>query len=219
MQQTKFNKMSEKFDFQTWEQNNKKFKGKGNLPDNYYLQDGSMVMLAEPELYITPAKPAFYVIYKEFYENESVKRKGRYFGLSSNILPIGIWWEFDENGNLTKEVNEDTKFGKFSYDDVLKFLNKKGDFDIYTGRNRENLEIINYYHNANSFKKLWVVQIKKGEPYPIANLPEDKGEKYAQDGKYYYLDGDTGEEIKYKDLVKYKEIIPNFEEEFPSLAK
>lgn len=100
MQQTKFNKIFEKFDFPTWEKNNEKFKGKGNMPDNYYLKDGSMVMLAEPELYIIPTKSAFYVIYKEFYENGSIKRKGRHLGLSSNIFPIGARTSLRLRGNI-----------------------------------------------------------------------------------------------------------------------
>lgn len=210
--------MFEKQDY-TWEEKNKEFKGKGKYPDFYYLKDGSEVDFSNNEIGTLAPKPFFYVESKEFYDNGFIKVKGKYFGrfeANSYSTKIGIWYEFDESGNLIKQTDEDVKFGDFSYNEVLSFLDKKDEISLHTGKNRENLEI-DFYFSSSSSKKLWEARIKIGKSYGVANLPGDKGERYEQKVKIYYLDGNTGEIIQRKDLVNYKSIINGFDKIYPDL--
>ncbi len=215
----KGNAMFEKYDFNKWEEDNKEYKGKGEYPDTYYFKDGREVDYSNNAIGILPAKPLFYVENKEFYENGFIKQKGKYFGrfnANSYGIKIGIWYEFDEKGNLIKETDEDKKFGAFSYNEVLTFLDKEEQISIHNGRNRENLEI-DYFFSKDSNQKLWRVEIKIGKPSQELTPPGEVGERISQKIKVYYLDGNTGEVIPRKELLKYKEIIPQFDKIYPDL--
>ena len=216
----KGNDMFEKFDRENWEEKNKEFKGKGGeYPGVYYLNDGSEVDYSNNSVNTLAPKPFFYVEYKEFYDNSFIKIKGKYFGrfdVGSNSTKIGMWYEFDEKGNLIKETNEDNKFGKFGYNELLNFLNEKGEISLNSGKNRENLEI-NFYFSEKSFEKFWKVIIKIGKPSEQADSNSISGLTSVQKVKSYYIDGNTGEIVKYKDLIKYKAIIPDFERKYPDL--
>ena len=214
----KGNYMFEKQNYK-WEEENKEFKGKGKYDGVYYFNDGSEVDYSYNDVNILAPKPLFYVEYKEFYNNGFIKQKGKFFGkfqVNSFSTKIGIWYEFDERGNLIKQTDEDVKFGDFSYNEVLSFLDKKKEISLHTGKNRENLEI-DFYFSSSSSKKLWEARIKIGKSYGVANLPDDKGERYEQKIKIYYLDGNTGEIVQRKDLVNYKSIITGFDKIYPDL--
>jgi hypothetical protein len=212
----KGNTISEKFDFASWKEKYKELQGKGGeYPDVYYFKNGSEVAFVGNNIYILPPKPSFYVEYKEFYDDSSIKQKGKYFGkfkVNSNSTKIGMWYEFDEKGNLTKQTDEDTKFGAFGYNDVLCFLDKKGDISLSNGKNRENLQIY-YYSSVESNKKLWEVFVFLSEATQIIG----EGYTISRKRKGYDIDGNTGEIVKYKDLIKYKEIIPKFNLSYPDL--
>lgn len=217
--------MFETFDYDKFEKENKKHKDpeRSNV---YIFERGREVWASWTDIYEIPYNPYFFLSYKEFYEipgkPSTIKEKGKYFGdisLGSNSgVKIGYWYYFDEKGKLKQEVDEDKKFGKFSYNEVLKFLDEKKYINLSTGEGRDKVNV-EFYNSDKSNKKLWKVLINIGKPYGVANLPEDKGMRYAQDGKSYYLDGSTGEIIKGKKLLEYKEIIPNFEKEFPMLIE
>ena len=74
----------------------------------------------------------FYVVGKTFYPNGSLHSKGRSFGR----VPIGIYEEYDEAGNLIKVVDEDKKFGKIKPKDIVELLEKEGWFNQETGENK-----------------------------------------------------------------------------------
>jgi hypothetical protein len=204
----------ERFDFSKWENDYSQYK-KHEYSDSYILEDKSEVYISDNELDLLPPKPLFYLEYKEFYDNGSIKQRGKYFGefkVGSNSTKIGMWYEFDEKGNLKKQTDEDTKFGAFGYNDVLRFLDKKGAIGLHNGKNREKLQI-NYYYLATSNKKVWVVRIKIGEPTQIIG----EGYRISQKRKSFFLDGNTGEEILYKNMIQYRDIIPGFENSFSDL--
>lgn len=214
-QQYKLTTMFETFDFEKFENDNKEFKENS---DTYIFKDKGKIMLLGSELFSLPPKK-FYIIYKEFYDNGHIKQKGKYFGdynLGSYSIKIGKWQSFNEKGKIIEEIDEDRKFGKFDYSEVIKFLDKQKDVNIITGEGREELSI-EFYNSDKSDKKLWKVVVNIGKPYGVANLPEDKGMRYAQNAKSYYLDGNTGEIVKGKQLLNYKDIIQNFDKEFPML--
>ena len=214
----KGNDMFEKFNFEKWEKDNIQFK-EHEYSSVYILKDSTKMYINDNEINILPQKPFFYVEYKEFYNNSFIKIKGKYFGrfdVGSNSTKIGMWYEFDEKGNLIKETNEDNKFGKFGYNELLNFLNQKGEISLSNGKNRENLEI-DFYFSKISNEKLWEARLKIGKPYEQADSNSISGLTSIQKGKSYHLDGNTGEIVKYKDLIKYKAIIPNFERNYPDL--
>ncbi|REC46836.1 hypothetical protein [Chryseobacterium pennipullorum] len=73
--------------------------------------------------YSLTMRNSYYTLTKVYFPNGNVKSKG----LSNNTesLQIGIWYEFDENGKLNKEVDYDKPY-KFSFNDILKFCEKEG---------------------------------------------------------------------------------------------
>ena len=218
--------MFETFDYDKFEKENEKYKDPNRSSGIYVFERGREVWASWSDIYEIPVFPYFYLSYKEFYEHpnqpSTIKEKGKYFGdidLGSNAgVKIGHWYYFDEKGKLIKEVDEDKKFGRFGYNEVLKFLDEKKDINLNTGEGRDKIKI-DFYNSDKSNKKLWKIIVNIGEQYGVTNLPGDKGMRYAQDVKSYYLDGDTGEIIKGKKLVNYREIIPNFEKEFPMLLE
>jgi len=85
----------------------------------------------------TPPKPAFFKIYKEYYPNGYLKLKGKRMGGGGTM--VGEWEYYDENTKLTSVVNEDKKYGKFGYNELLLFLHQEKHIDIETGDNREKV--------------------------------------------------------------------------------
>ena len=220
------NNMFETFDFKKFETEYGKYKGldDNGSEDQYNFDDGMLVLASKPELYVVSPKD-FYVLYKEFYDNGNIMDKGKFFGyfgqkgLCSYTIKIGKWYYFDEKGKLTQEVDEDKKFGKFGYQDVLQFLSDKHEIDLKTGENREKVHIEFYYaEDSSSPLKLWTIFVLK-KSYP-APCPDDKeGDCIKQIGDHYYIDGNTGEGVPYKDLVKYKNIMPFFDLHYPDLKQ
>ncbi|WP_373729156.1 hypothetical protein [Bacteroides heparinolyticus] len=100
-------------------------------------KDGRLIikgkMWSDGALYneYAPAKD-FYKIQKKFYPNGIMRRKTILFG----GVPIGIYEEYDEAGNLIKLVDEDKKFGKIKPRDIVEFLEKEGWFNRETGENK-----------------------------------------------------------------------------------
>jgi hypothetical protein len=212
-QEKKGDYMFEKYDFNKLENDYKEFKIHEHS-FSYIFKDGTYVDLFDDSIIIFPPKPVFYSIQKEFYNNNFIKEKGKY--LSSTNIKIGIWTYFDEQGKVIREEDEDKKFGAFGYNEVLAFLDHEGQINLRNGKDREKLEIY-YDFSENSSKKLWNVVVEKGKPYSVPNLDGMDGERMEQKVKTYYLDGNTGEIIARKDLIKYKEIIPGFEWSYPDL--
>jgi hypothetical protein len=81
-----------------------------------------------------PPSPEFYKIVKNFYPNGMLKSRGK---ITGSHLSIGVWQYYDEEGNLTKEVDEDKKFGRIKLDQLLKFIEKEGHINLETGEGRE----------------------------------------------------------------------------------
>jgi hypothetical protein len=120
----------------------------------------------------TPPLPLFYKNYSEYYENGIMKLTGKVIGNGS--VRIGVWEYFDENGNKTKEVNEDAKYGAFDYNKVLIFFHLKEFINLETGENREHLSL-----GYSEEEKRWIVSISN-KLYIITE---------------YQMDGETGDII------------------------
>ena len=83
-------------------------------------------------------KPFTYeMIVKNYYKNCIIKSKGKFLCHSS--VKIGIWREYDNQGNLIKETDEDKKFEKLRLKpiNILRWLEKEGYIDRKTGKGQE----------------------------------------------------------------------------------
>ena len=83
-------------------------------------------------------KPFTYeMIVRNYYKNSIIKSKGKFLCHSS--VKIGIWREYDNQGNLIKETDEDKKFKKLRLKpiNILRWLEKEGYIDRKTGNGQE----------------------------------------------------------------------------------
>ncbi|WP_458008567.1 hypothetical protein [Flavobacterium sp. PL002] len=173
-------------------------------------------------IYIYPQKKQFYTIYNEYYRSTlNLSQRGKIFGNGHDCcingtvktLKIGIWYHYDEQGNLIKETDEDKKFGKFGYNELLKFLDKEKQINLRKGVSRNSsgdarFEII-FFYSEQSDKKLWHVFVHTGLRETLITPRGEIGERAFQPGKGYYIDGNTGRVIKNFKVEKdyYKEIM------------
>lgn len=100
--------------------------------DGWIIEKGSM--WEELGAFYNEYAPAkdFYKIHKWFYSNGMLREKIILFGNEA----IGIYEEYDREGNLIKIVDEDKKFGKIKPKDIVEFLEKEGWFNRETGENK-----------------------------------------------------------------------------------
>ena len=119
------------------------------------------------EVYEVPPLPAVYRIFKEFYPNGSLKRKGIYL---PHQFPIGKWLECDEQGNCSV-INYDLYRGAFGYNSLLKALEDKGYINTLGGG--DNWSFIVWY-NDNSHQ--WGVKLQKGSKYRMLQIDANSGD-------------------------------------------
>lgn len=158
-----------KFDIQHYEKN------KGFDSFEYIKEDGTRIWQYDSGygFYVEeeyPPMPKLYYIHREYYLNGNIKTVG--FMIRS-YFKISIWKYYDEQGNIT-EKNWDERLGKFDYNKVMLFLNRKGHINIKTGKGREEMTM-----GFNEDAHCWEVNIWPAE-----------SNKYQ--GVYYMLDKDTG---------------------------
>ena len=83
-------------------------------------------------------KPFTYeMIVRNYYKNCIIKSKGKFLCHSS--VKIGIWREYDNQGNLIKETDEDKKFEDLRLKpiNILRWLEHEGYIDRKTGKGQE----------------------------------------------------------------------------------
>jgi hypothetical protein len=145
-----------------------------------------------------PAKD-FYEIQKLFHKNGMIASRGKFLGHVS----FGIWEYFDENGNLTKEVDEDAKFGKIKPKDIVRIMEDVGWINRKTGATILSDTLLST--DGFFYKKVFV--LSNGRNFQIYFNPaqfSEKGEEihppqwlfgYSDDPIYveYRVDGNTGE--------------------------
>ncbi len=65
-------------------------------------------------------KDDYFALTKSYFSNNNIKSKGLYFNVSWGGFKKGTWYEYDDQGNLVKEVNYDTPY-QFTFEDILEF--------------------------------------------------------------------------------------------------
>lgn len=88
--------------------------------DGCYIE---MIKLEESRDFRTH-KNSFFSTVKLYHNNLNIKRKGLGFNANKFAFKKGIWYEFNEKGELIKEVDYDKAYD-FSFEDILAFCAKE----------------------------------------------------------------------------------------------
>ena len=134
-------KTTERFDVQYYKSIIKKKNSyEGATSAQYVERNGTetYVSFNEDGFVLQEIKPFTYeMIVKNYYKNCILKSKGKLLCHSS--VKIGIWREYDNQGNLIKETDEDKKFEKLRLKpiNILRWLEHEGYIDRKTGKGQE----------------------------------------------------------------------------------
>jgi hypothetical protein len=144
-------KSFEKFDKESFYKDNKE-----GLPKSYILSNNFQIEESAGDngnwfLRAITKKESLFTVYKSY--DYTGKIKAKRINLFKNSCLIGIRYEFDENGKLINEINEDKPFN-ISVFDIIEFLKKnKADlFDVTTNVNR--------YYDEKSKKATWTLSYR-----------------------------------------------------------
>jgi len=112
--------------FNNYQYENRKDKNSSFLEE--FLKDGTYIEMLKSEsgnVYRETPKDSYFTITKGYYINNNIHGKGLFFNaVGSGGFQKGTWYEFDEQGNLIKEIDYD-KFYKFTFEDILKFCERE----------------------------------------------------------------------------------------------
>ena len=134
-------KTTERFDVQYYKSIIKKKNSyEGATSAQYVERNGTetYVSFNDDGFVLQEIKPFTYeMIVRNYYKNCIIKSKGKF--LSHSSVKIGIWREYDKQGNLIKETDEDKKFEKLRLKpiNILRWLEKEGYIDRKTGKGQE----------------------------------------------------------------------------------
>ncbi|MBF1636564.1 MAG: hypothetical protein HXO44_07585 [Prevotella sp.] len=134
-------KTTERFDVQYYKSIiKKKNSNEGATSAQYVERNGTetYVSFNDDGFVLQEIKPFTYeMIVRNYYKNSIIKSKGKFLCHSS--VKIGIWHEYDNQGNLIKETDEDKKFEKLRLKpiNILRWLEKEGYIDRKTGKGQE----------------------------------------------------------------------------------
>ena len=134
-------KTKERFDVQYYKSIIKKKNSyEGATSAQYIERNGTetYVSFNDDGFVLQEIKPFTYeMIVRNYYKNCIIKSKGKFLCHSS--VKIGIWREYDNQGNLIKETDEDKKFEKLRLKpiNILRWLEHEGYIDRKTGKGQE----------------------------------------------------------------------------------
>ena len=134
-------KTKERFDVQYYKSIIKKKNSyEGATSAQYIERNGTetYVSFNDDGFVLQEIKPFTYeMIVRNYYKNSIIKSKGKFLCHSS--VKIGIWCEYDKQGNLIKETDEDKKFEKLRLKpiNILRWLEKEGYIDRKNGKGQE----------------------------------------------------------------------------------
>jgi hypothetical protein len=136
------NKKMEKFDIEKFNKNkdeseNYNYVLENNIAVEEFGYEGRGYFRKET------SKNSLFTIYKEFYFNGFLKKKGQSYKYGS--CQLGIWYEYDEKGNLLSTIDTDKPF-VITFEDIVIFCKKNKaniETDSYTNISRNNDEVTN----------------------------------------------------------------------------
>lgn len=186
----KMNASFEKFDIEAYEKHrNASIQEDENLNDFKRLDGTEIFRYSTTDSYeeeVVLPKPSFLKIRRTFYASGFIKAKGYAFGdldMGSYGIKVGNWYYFDELGTLVKTVDEDQKFGKIGYKEILALLHEQGLIDIKSGNNRK--EFSAFFERLDDGKGVWTVEA----------ITDYLAGSYAK-GVGFTIDSDSGTVLK-----------------------
>ena len=185
---TKKNEKMKKFDIYKFKKNWRKGGAFFSLTDGtkieqYKTDDGY-------EEIIKKSSPSFLSEYNTYYIDGDLKSSTTVF----SEVAIGKSFEYDRSGKIISEKNEETKFGKIKYTDILSILSEKHKLDLKTGKgwytdNGDFAISINF----DEYNYIWTIRSSKGIIAYSTNSPSGQGLK---SDFYYEIDGNSGRILK-----------------------
>ncbi len=127
------------------------------------LKDGTIIrrMSSDTDFseFENPPPPSILRVYRSFHLNGKLKMKGISF---PNSVALGVWREYDKEGNLIKEENHDEGY-EYSFEDIVSFMRLR------------NVDLFHRYTDIMRNKGVWNLVYVKGESYPkhIYNIKID----------------------------------------------
>lgn len=118
--------------------------------------------------HVIPSK-SYVTLNYNFYPSGNLKEFGQFANFDAYVTKIGIWKTYDENGKLIKMTDEDIKFKKFTFSNVLEFMQEKGHIDLETGKNRT---ITSFYFDPK--EEIWELYVQTYYNEEV----EEKGIRY-----------------------------------------
>lgn len=88
---------------------------------NELLSNGNYIEIVEANsglAYREFVKDSYFIITKGYFKNGKIKGKGLVF--NNKTFQKGIWYEFDESGQLIKEIDYDEPY-KFTFENIIEF--------------------------------------------------------------------------------------------------
>lgn len=125
-------------------------------------------------------KGSYFSITKNYFPNGMIEIKGITY---NNGSEYGIWYEFDKEGKLIKEINTDAGYN-FGWKDVFTYCHKNN-IELEKGYPKRGGIKTEIYKNEENGKKIWTISY-----YKI------KKEEYLE----VILDGKTGKELQRRAL-------------------
>jgi len=161
---------------------------KDSLTFSEYLSNGTYVILESSEegkYYEATPKDSYYKLVKAYYPSGRIRAKGWAY---IDYFQKGVWYGFDDGGNLIANDNYDKPF-PFTFEDVLKFCQ------------RNNIKVERGHSEAGA---AWTTRILRGgaegdECWSIEHMRFD-GKGIIET---IYLNGKTGKEIR-RDSMQYR---------------
>lgn len=141
-------KTQERFDLQYYQKKIREKCGDLSLPSVcFYVEwDGTQkyVTITEQGYSLSIIKPhSFFRELKLYHKNTVLKMEGTKLFMSS--VNVGIWREYNAQGILVNEVDEDKKFSLLAIKplDVLKYIEREGFINLKTGEGQERFDTTN----------------------------------------------------------------------------
>ncbi|WP_123862084.1 hypothetical protein [Chryseobacterium artocarpi] len=155
----------------------------GTKIEQYETDDGFDEIIKKP-------LPSFLSEYNTYYKDGNLKSSTIVF----SEVSVGKSFEYNKVGKIISEKNEDLKFGKIKYTDILKILNEKNHLDLKTGKGwyKDNGDLA-ISINFNETNYLWTIRSSEGIITYSKNSPAGQGLK---SNFYYEIDGNSGKILK-----------------------
>ena len=170
--------------FDNFKYNN--FKNNTSNTASIKLENGAyieMIKVKSGSAYYETNSESYFKITKDYYPNGIIKSKG----ISANIgtFQKGIWYEFDEEGKLIKEIDYDKPF-KFTFEDILKFCEKEN-IEIKKGPILQNGWHNRIFRSVENAQPIWSIEhLKKRDLVEIIKLDGINGKILGKE-TYEYI--------------------------------